>query len=226
MTSNAATPLPHGGPGRRVRAEGEPSIVAPRKRLDRHQSRRGNYRRQAAGRARGANDPNRRKCGAWCSGAPKPPQWMVTNMPASSAQSRSQRVFDRARVRAPNSAGRSSDREGAADPTSEQYQQRGRGRQPQCRSAAIAGDGRLDALADPRLASKRLADPGRSLTRLLMTKISRAELTMSRSLRALAIAHQQPRVSAAADDCFARPDVAVLTIVLATFRSRETNLRP
>ncbi|HWJ51599.1 MAG TPA: hypothetical protein VNR42_11285, partial [Solirubrobacteraceae bacterium] len=43
----------------------------------------------------------------------------------------------------------------------EQYQQRGRGRRPQCRSAAIAGDGRLDALADPRLASKRLADPPR-----------------------------------------------------------------
>jgi hypothetical protein len=58
----------------------------------------------------------------------------------------------------------------------------------QCCSAAIAGDGRLDALADPRLASKRLADPRRSLTRLLMTKISRAELAISRSLRALAIA--------------------------------------
>ena len=43
----------------------------------------------------------------------------------------------------------------------EQYQQRGRGRRPQCRSAAIAGDGRLDALADPRLAGKRLADPRR-----------------------------------------------------------------
>ena len=43
----------------------------------------------------------------------------------------------------------------------EQYQQRGRGRRPQCCSAAIAGDGRLDALADPRLASKRLADPRR-----------------------------------------------------------------
>jgi hypothetical protein len=44
---------------------------------------------------------------------------------------------------------------------SEQYQQLGRVRRPQCRSAAIAGDGRLDALADPRLASKRLADPQR-----------------------------------------------------------------
>jgi len=43
----------------------------------------------------------------------------------------------------------------------EQYQQRGRGRRPQCRSAAIAGGGRLDALADPRLASERLADPRR-----------------------------------------------------------------
>ena len=43
----------------------------------------------------------------------------------------------------------------------EQYQQLGRVRRPQCRSAAIAGDGRLDALADPRLASKRLADPQR-----------------------------------------------------------------
>jgi hypothetical protein len=71
---------------------------------------------------------------------------------------------------------------------SEQYQQPGRVRWPDCRSAAIAGDGRLDALADPRLASKRLADPRRDpWPRLLMTKISRAELTMSRSLRALAI---------------------------------------
>src|ERR1019366_14209 len=43
----------------------------------------------------------------------------------------------------------------------EQYQQLGRVRRPQCRSAAIAGDGRLDALADPRLVSKRLADPQR-----------------------------------------------------------------
>jgi hypothetical protein len=43
----------------------------------------------------------------------------------------------------------------------EQYQQLGRVRRPQCRSAAIAGDGRLDALADPRLASKGLAGPRR-----------------------------------------------------------------
>jgi len=43
----------------------------------------------------------------------------------------------------------------------EQYQQLACVRRPQCRSAAIAGDGRLDALADPRLASKRLADPQR-----------------------------------------------------------------
>ena len=43
----------------------------------------------------------------------------------------------------------------------EQYQQLGRVRRPQCCSAAIAGDGRLDVLADPRLASKRLADPRR-----------------------------------------------------------------
>ncbi len=43
-------------------------------------------------------------------------------------------------------------------PAREQSQQAGRVRWPDCRSAAIAGDGRLDALADPRLASKRLAD--------------------------------------------------------------------
>jgi hypothetical protein len=91
----------------------------------------------------------------------------------------------------------------------EQHQQRGRGRRPQCRSAAIAGDGRLDALADPRLASKRLADPGRSLTRLLMTKISRVELTMSRSLRALAIAHQAGARSDAGRPAFSRRRLAL-----------------
>ncbi|MGO9975816.1 MAG: hypothetical protein ACLP01_24040 [Solirubrobacteraceae bacterium] len=34
---------------------------------------------------------------------------------------------------------------------------------PDCGSTAISGNGRLDALADPRLASKRLADPPRDL---------------------------------------------------------------
>jgi hypothetical protein len=51
------------------------------------------------------------------------------------------------------------DRDGVT--ASEQYQQLGRVRRPQFRSAAIAGDGRLDALADPRLVSKHLADPQR-----------------------------------------------------------------
>ena len=70
---------------------------------------------------------------------------------------------------------------------------------------AIAGDGRPDALADPRLASKRLADSAeRSLTRLLMTKISRAELTISRSLRALAIAQSQRRHGDSWRDSFRR----------------------
>jgi hypothetical protein len=44
-------------------------------------------------------------------------------------------------------------RRGQDCPSPEPYQQLGRVRRPQCRSAAIAGDGRLDALADPRLAT-------------------------------------------------------------------------
>jgi hypothetical protein len=54
----------------------------------------------------------------------------------------------------------------------------------------IAGDGRLDALADPRLASKRPADPREITDPLADDQDRRAELTMSRSLRALAIAQK------------------------------------
>ena len=94
---------------------------------------------------------------------------------------------------------------------------------PEFRSAAFAGDGRLDGLAAPRLASNRLADPAeRSVSRLLMTKISLAELTVARSLRALAIAQRQPSHSTPPHDPFRRL-AHVGTTRWGASRSEETN---
>ena len=58
-----------------------------------------------------------------------------------------------------------------------------------------------------------------------MTKISRAELTISRSLRALAIAQRHASAIRVADECFGECGASELTTALATRRSPRSGAR-